>query len=126
MSHQPYNPLYLPYNHALLPRARALRKNMTPAEQKLWHGFLKKQPVRFLRQRPIDNFIVDFYGPSWKLIIEVDGNHHDTALVKAYDDQRTSILEAYGMQVVRFTNQQVMHNFEDVCQQIQRNQHWVK
>lgn len=109
---------HLPYNPELIPRARVLRKNMTPAERKLWYEFLRNVSVRVLRQRPIHHFIVDFYCPACKLVIEIDGAHHGTDQTKAYDQDRTSILEGYGLQVIRFTNQQVMHVFEDVCQQL--------
>ena len=71
---------HLPYNRALVERARDLRKNMTPAEAELWHECLRHLNVSVLRQRPIDNFIVDFYIPSLKLVIEVDGDSH-------FDDQ---------------------------------------
>ncbi|MEO1590918.1 MAG: endonuclease domain-containing protein [Cyanobacteria bacterium J06632_22] len=121
MSCQPDHPFYLPYNRELVPRARALRKNMTPAERKLWYGFLKMQPFRVLRQRPIDRFIVDFYCPAVKLVIEVDGRHHGIDTVRAYDEGRTRILETYGLRIVRFSNQQVMEDFETVCQQLQQH-----
>ena len=68
---------FLPYNPALKENARALRTNMTPAGKYLWNNFLRGYTPRFLRQRPIDNYIVDFYCPSLKLVIEVDG---DTSL----------------------------------------------
>jgi very-short-patch-repair endonuclease len=80
---------YLPYNRALVSRAKELRKNMTPAEKKLWYGYLKTFKFRVLRQRPIDYFIVDFYCPSLKLAIEIDGDSHFTDEGKKYDRART-------------------------------------
>jgi very-short-patch-repair endonuclease len=110
---------YLPYNPALIPRAKELRKNMTPAERKLWYQYLRALEIRVLRQRPIDHFIVDFYCPSLKLVIEVDGESHYTQESKERDRERTQRLEGYGLTVVRFTNQQVLCEFEKVCEEMQ-------
>jgi very-short-patch-repair endonuclease len=74
--------------------------------------------VKFWRQRPIDNFIVDFYCPKLKLVIEVDGDSHFTDLGLVYDEERTLVLEGYGLRVIRFTNDEVLQNFEGVCEQI--------
>ena len=70
------------------------------------------------RQKPIENFIVDFYCPKLKLVIEVDGDSHFTPEGMDYDAARTNILEGYGLQVIRFTNDEVLHNFEVVCERI--------
>ena len=110
---------HLPYNPALVARAKELRKNMTPAEKKLWHHYLKKFKFRVLRQRPIDHFIVDFYCPKLKLVIEIDGDSHFTDEGQAYDRERTQRLEGYGLRVIRFTNQQVLREFERACEQIE-------
>ena len=109
---------HLPYNSALVSRAKELRKNMTPAEKKLWHNYLKTFPFRVLRQRPIDNFIVDFYCFALNLVIEIDGDSHFTEQGIAYDSERTKILESYGLKVIRFSNLQVLHKFEVVCEQL--------
>ena len=106
---------HLPYNPNLVSRARELRKNMTPAEKKLWYEYLRNFPLRVLRQRPIDHFIVDFYCPSLKLVIEVDGDSHFTEEGLEYDRERTQRLESYGLTVIRFTNQQILQDFESVC-----------
>jgi len=111
---------HLPYNPNLVARAKELRKNMTPAERKLWFDFLRNFQFRVYRQRPIDNFIVDFYCAALKLVIEVDGNSHFTDDGQIYDQARTEKLAQYGLRVIRFTNQDVMNNFEAVCQQIQQ------
>ncbi len=111
----PYDSRFLPYNKKLGDRAKELRKNMTAAEKKLWHEYLKNLDERFWRQRPIDHFIVDFYCPSRYLVIEVDGDSHGTDEAEAYDAERTKILEAYGLKVLRFTNDEVLNNFEGVC-----------
>ena len=114
-----YTEFHLPYNPQLVERAKELRKNMTPAEKKLWNDYLKTFKFRVLRQRPVDNFIVDFYCANLKLVIEVDGDSHFTNEAKDYDAERTQILEGYGLKVIRFTNEDVLNNFEGVCQQIE-------
>ena len=107
---------HLPYNPALIARAKELRKNMTPAEKKLWYQYLKTFKHRVLRQRPIHHFIVDFYCPALKLVIEIDGDSHSTEEAQAYDQERSQILEGYDLQVVRFTNQHVLNEFNAVCE----------
>ena len=114
---------FLPYNKALVPRARQMRKNPTLAEEKLWRTFKEnplfgKDQYRIWRQRPIDNFIVDFYIPKLKLIIEVDGDSHFTEAARAYDAERAHILESYGLTVLRFTNDEVLNNIDAVWQKI--------
>ncbi|MEA5535855.1 endonuclease domain-containing protein [Crocosphaera sp. XPORK-15E] len=110
---------HLPYNPKLVAKARELRKNMTPAEKKLWYDYLKSFQFRVLRQRPIAYFIVDFYCAALKLVIEVDGESHFTEHGKVYDAKRTEILEGYGLKVIRFTNDEVLHYFEAVCDRIE-------
>ncbi|WP_103669995.1 endonuclease domain-containing protein [Pseudanabaena sp. BC1403] len=111
---------HLPYNPALIPRAKELRKNMTPAERKLWHQYLRTFKFKVYRQRPIDYFIADFYCPSLKLVIEVDGERHYSDEGKDYDQERTQQLEGYGIKVIRFTNHQVLNEFESVYAEIER------
>lgn len=106
---------HLPYDSQLVERAKELRKTMTVAEKKLWNDYLKTLSIRFLRQRPIDRFIVDFYCSALKLVIEVDGDIHFTDDAQMHDLERTYILEGYGLTVMRFTNQQVLNEFEEVC-----------
>ncbi len=110
---------HLPYNPNLIDRAKELRKNLTPAEKKLWYDYLRNFKYRVFRQRPIDHFIVDFYCPSLKLVIEVDGDSHFTEEAEAADRERTQILESYGIKVIRFTNQEVLKDFEGVCSRIE-------
>jgi very-short-patch-repair endonuclease len=112
------NGYHLPYNPDLVERARELRRNMTPAERQLW-DYLKHAPYRFLRQRPIDHFIVDFYCPALRLVIEVDGEQHYTEEGKAYDAERDTILQGYGLRVVRFRNEEVLRQFDHVRQKIE-------
>ncbi len=114
---------HLPYNRELVERAKDLRKNMTVAEKKLWLGYLKKFKFRVLRQRPIDHFIVDFYCAALKLVIEVDGDRHSMLDGLVYDKERTRILKEYGLSVIRFHNQEVLNDFDSVCQKIEN---WAK
>ncbi len=106
---------FLPYNKKLTDRARELRRNMTQAEQKIWDEFLKHLPLRILKQRPIDNYIADFYCASLKLVIEIDGAIHNNDEQIGYDEVRTKIFEGYGLRVIRFTNDEILNNFEIVC-----------
>ncbi len=109
---------HLPYNPKLVERAKELRKNMTKAERKLWYDYLRNFKHRVYRQRPIDQFIVDFYCPELKLVIEIDGDSHNSENAQIYDLERTQILEGYGLTVIRFTNQEILTNFEGVCEVI--------
>jgi very-short-patch-repair endonuclease len=110
---------HLPYNPKLVERAKDLRRNMTPAEKKLWYSYLRDFNFRVLRQKPINNFIVDFYCAKLKLVIEIDGDSHFTNDGKDYDQERTQILEGYGLRVMRFTNDEVLKDFAGVCQRIE-------
>ena len=68
----------------------------------------------------IDNFIVDFYIPKLKLVIEIDGESHFTEEGIVYDRERTSILEWRGLKIIRFTNKEVMKNFDGVCEILEK------
>ena len=108
----------LPYDRHLTERAQALRREMTPQERKLWYQFLRQYPVKVYRQRVIDHFIADFYCAKAKLVIELDGSQHYTEQGKCRDAERTAILEAYGVQVLRFSNRDIRVHFEGVCMTI--------
>jgi len=113
-----WNGRHLPYNPDNVEKAKELRKNETKTEKKLWYNFLSRHKVRFLRQRPIDHYIVDFYCASSKLVIEVDGDSHFTENGADYDKMRTELLNLYGLKVIRFTNEEVLNNFDYVCKKI--------
>ena len=108
----------IPYNPALLEKAKELRKNMTPEERHLWYIFLKNYPLAIYRQRPIGNYIVDFYCPEAKLIIEIDGSQHGEDKAAKYDQRRTDFFNEYQLKVIRFTNKEVNSKFHQVCEQI--------
>jgi very-short-patch-repair endonuclease len=109
---------WLPYNPNLVEKARALRKSMTRAEKKLWYDFLRTHEKKFYRQRPIDHFIADFYCSRHALIIELDGRQHYTPEGLKKDAVRTDILAMYGLEILRFTNADVLKRFEAVCARI--------
>lgn len=100
--------------------ARELRKNMTKAEEVLWSRLRKKQVEGYIfrRQHPIDIYIVDFYCHELNLIIEVDGNIHDLREISEHDEGRTAELEILGLEVIRFTNQEVIFKTENIIEKI--------
>lgn len=110
---------YQPYSAHLVDLARTNRKNPTPAEQRVWSELLRNRQLlgyKFLRQKPIDGYILDFYCSALGLVIEIDGDSHTNR--EAYDTERTRILQAYGLQVLRYTNQEVLSNLECVHQHL--------
>ena len=109
---------FVPKDSRMTPRARELRREMTPEERHLWFDFLRDYPVRFRRQRVIESFIADFYCSSALLVIEIDGSQHFTSQGMAYDQERSAIFQTYGIEVLRFTNREVNAQFEDVCRRI--------
>ena len=105
-------------NKANIPLAKALRKNMTPWERKLWYNYLRNYPVRFQRQKAIGNYIADFYCAKARLVIELDGGGHYTPEQAEKDDQRTKALESMNLSVVRICNLDIDRNFSGVCEYI--------
>ena len=112
---------YIPYNKTLTEKARKNRKNPTPAEQKLWHEVLQSKRLdnlKFTRQKPLDEYIVDFYCSELMLAIEIDGDTH--AKQKQYDRNRTKNLNKHGVEVIRYTNADVLNNLEGVYQDLHK------
>ncbi len=103
------------HNTNLTVNAKILRKNMTKEERHLWYDFLKIYPVRFLRQKVIDNYIVDFYCHKARLIIELDGSGHYEEKGQLKDKIRTERIEKRNLTVIRIPNNEVNRNFEGVC-----------
>ncbi|MBQ4598452.1 MAG: DNA replication and repair protein RecF [Clostridia bacterium] len=106
------------HNKELTVFAQTLRKNMTPEEKHLWYDYLKEYPVRFLRQKVIDNYIVDFYCHEARLIIELDGSQHYEEKGILKDRIRTEKLEERNLTVIRILNRDVNKNFKGVCEYI--------
>ena len=109
---------HLPYNPKLVDRAKEMRKHPTLAEKKIWRLYLRKLKYRVLRQRVIDHFIVDFYCPKLKLVIEIDGGIHDLREQKEYDEQRALFLEVYELVIIRFKNKDVLEKFDYVVKKV--------
>ena len=110
----------LSYDAKLIGRAKALRKDPTPQERRLWYDFLRAYPVRFQRQRVIDSYIVDFYCHKARLVIEIDGSQHATPSGAAHDADRARILRNNDLAILRFTNYEIDRHFQAVCQTIDR------
>ncbi|RMD62547.1 endonuclease domain-containing protein, partial [Candidatus Parcubacteria bacterium] len=106
----------LHYSRKLKPFARQLRKNMTDAERLLWSRIRRKQlgGYQFYRQRAIGEYIVDFYCPRAKLVIEVDGGQHYTNEGKARDRERDRFLRGLVLNVLRFGKKDVIQNLAGV------------
>ena len=106
------------YNKSNIPLAKALRKNMTPWERKLWYDFLRNYPVRFQRQKAIGNYIADFYCARARLIVELDVGGHYTEEQAEKDADRTKELESMNLTVLRICNLDIDRNFRGVCEHI--------
>ncbi len=110
----------LRYNYNLKKNARQLRSNMTEAEKLLWYRLRRRQVlgVQFYRQKPIGNYIVDFYAPKPKLVIEVDGSDHFEKDHAEKDARREGYLRAQNLAVLRFTNLEVLQQTDAVMKTI--------
>ena len=110
----------LPYNPKLKTIARTLRKNMTDGERLLWSRLRGKQvlQVQFYRQKPLGDFIVDFYAPKARLVIEIDGSQHQQPEHTEKDFQRDAALADFGLKVLRFDSREVMTKTEAVMERI--------
>ena len=111
------NHSHLGYNKKLKKLARNLRNNSTPAEIRLWSELLKARKMKgyqFLRQRPVLNFIADFMCKKLQLIIEVDGNSHSFEQQWYKDKAREKELEDYGFTILRFTDEQIFVDLDNV------------
>ena len=114
------NGSYAPYRSRLIARSRELRRASTPAEKKLWFALLRHLPWKFTRQKPLGNYIADFYCAAHRLVIEVDGDSHFSAASEKHDRVRDAKLQQDGARVLRFTNEDVMQRFEGVCLEIMK------
>ena len=110
----------LPYNKNLKVLARELRKNMTDAERRLWSKIRRKQlkEFQFYRQKNIGDFIVDFYCPAAKLIVEIDGGQHYLKKNSWKDAARDNFFNGLGFRVLRFSNTDVLKHIEGVVTEI--------
>jgi very-short-patch-repair endonuclease len=105
---------FLPYDKNLVSRARELRRTETEAEKKFWFEILKNEKLinyKFTRQKPLGNFIVDFYCAKLKLAIEIDGEIHKFQKVR--DNERDNVLkQKFGVRILRYKNENILKNTE--------------
>ena len=115
-------PMYFGATPDVFKKASELRKYETVAEKILWARLHKNQKLglQFRRQHPINRFIADFYCPKIKLVLEVDGSIHDLPENQDYDIGRSEILKDFGITVIRFTNEQIVDDIENVIIEIER------
>ena len=109
-----------PYNKNLKQFSRVLRSSMTDAEQHLWQRLRNKQlyGVQFYRQKPLLSFIVDFYCPKEKLVIELDGAQHFEQEHRIKDTERDAKLADIGIKVLRFDDRQALRESDAVLEVI--------
>jgi len=110
------------YQANLKHKARLLRKNMTDSERVLWQRVRGKQilGVQFYRQKPLGGYIVDFYAPKARLVIEVDGSQHTEANNAEKDRHRDTYLTGLGLRVLRFNSREVVKETDFVVEIIYR------
>jgi len=104
-------------------RCRNLRKNQTDAEKKLWSVIRNRQisGVKFRRQFPVGRYIVDFYCPQYRIGIEADGGHHYVEKGRKRDEGRTQVLNELGVELIRFSDHDILTNIDAVFEVIQKN-----
>ena len=112
----------LPYNKKLVQNSRKLRKGMTDAELLLWSKIRLKQlkGYQFYWQKIIGDYIVDFFSPKAKLVIEVDGSQHSEGEMVEKDRARDDFLRGRGLKVIRYNDSEVLNNIEGVAETILR------
>ena len=98
--------------------AQKLRREMTKQESHLWYDFLRHLSLNVKRQKVFGNYIVDFYCPKAKTVIELDGSQHYEDAAQAYDQKRDAYLSSLGLHILRYTNLDINRNFQSVCNHI--------
>ena len=115
-------PPHINYNKSLIQKAKTLRNQLTPPERLFWNA-LRQMPfyetLGFNRQKPLGEYIVDFYCHECRLVIEIDGDSHGTQEGQLKDQERTAFLESKGLRVERFTNREVLHNIDGVMEYLE-------
>ncbi|MFQ5455325.1 MAG: endonuclease domain-containing protein [Nitrospirota bacterium] len=103
-------------------KSRELRKNQTDAEKTLWSVLRDRQlsGIKFRRQFSVGEYILDFYSPEYKIGIEADGGQHYEEKGRQRDELRTKELLRTGVQILRFSNLDILNNIEGVCELIQK------
>ena len=116
-----FDSAYLSYNKKLTALARENRSNPTAAENRIWQKVLRMRQFagyKFLRQKPVGDYIVDFYCAGLQLVIEIDGDSH--AETAEYDAVRTRFMGSLGLRVIRFSNDDVLRNIEGVYEELSK------
>ena len=104
---------------SIFQKAEELRNRMTPAEEMLWNAVrINEWKMKFRRQHPVANYVVDFYCHRAKLVIELDGGIHEVEEVKRSDQERENHLRALGLKVLRFKNEYILSNLSSVLEKI--------
>jgi very-short-patch-repair endonuclease len=109
------------YNKLATKKTRKyLRKNSTQAENILWQALRGKKVIntKFKRQYSVDRYVLDFYCPEFKLVIELDGEVHNDKYVSDNDRVRTEFLNSFNMKVLRFKNEEIFNSLEIVLNKI--------
>ena len=109
----------LPKNKKNYQLAKNLRNNATKEEKHLWYDFIKGYKIKFHLQIIIGDYIVDFFSPKSKLVIEIDGSQHYAPMGIERDRIRTNYLNSLDIKILRFTNIDINSNFISVCQTIE-------
>jgi very-short-patch-repair endonuclease len=115
-------PVTVPYNPNLKRASQLLRTGMTEAEKHLWQRLkLKHLGCMFYRQKPIGDYIVDFYCPKARLVIEVDGDYHKEPETQSSDGLRENVMRQLGIKTLRFKNVDVLSDTESVVEKIKES-----
>lgn len=111
--------MIIPYNPNNKETSRILRRKMTPAERHLWQR-IKRKHLGFIfhRQKPVGDYIADFYCPEAKLVVEVDGDYHARVEASGNDKVRDEIMRNLGITVLRFKNDEVLNETDKVVKTI--------
>ncbi len=106
-------------NKSMKPRRQQLRNAATLAEKVLWRRLRKRQlGIRFIRQYSVEGYVIDFFSPEVRLAIEIDGGYHLSPDQQIYDKSRSRYLKAADITEVRFTNDIILYNINDVIDRI--------
>jgi len=112
--------LHLEAKPKIFEKASSLRRKLTPAEVILWHSIKNKRlhGLKFRRQHPVLRFIADFYCHEARLVVEVDGGVHDEIENSEHDEGRTYELNNFGIDIIRFNNDEIIYNLNVVLDKI--------
>ncbi len=106
-------------NKSLKPRRRQLRNRSTTEEKLLWNKLrMKKLGYKFVRQYSVAGYVIDFYCPAKRLAIEIDGGYHLTKSQQIYDNYRTRYIRSADIKEIRFSNNEIIRNIDEVIKKI--------